>query len=131
MNNHVISTLKIIMNTRGISEYRLSQISGVPQSTINSLFLKNNVPSITTLELLCAGLNLSLVEFFTLMASYDQINPVNPDQLSLHDLMVEEVEIGDYGSPLFHIIETVKKLDATEMLVVKQLLDLIVNKNHT
>lgn len=52
------------MKQRGLSEYKLSQIANVPQSTINSMFNKNNMPSIPTLEALCKGMDITLSEFF-------------------------------------------------------------------
>lgn len=52
------------MKQQHISEYKLSQSSGIPLSTINSLFRKGNSPTIPTLEGLCKGLNITLSEFF-------------------------------------------------------------------
>lgn len=60
----VLKRLKDIMAEKEISEYKLSKLSGVPQSTINSMFRKYNNPSIYTLECLCRGLNISMSEFF-------------------------------------------------------------------
>ena len=51
----VLKRLKTIMQSRDISEYKLAKLSGVPQSTINSMFRKHNNPSIYTLECLCKG----------------------------------------------------------------------------
>ena len=38
--------------------------ANVPQSTINSLFQKNNLPTISTLEALLEALDMTLSEFF-------------------------------------------------------------------
>ncbi|WP_353507232.1 helix-turn-helix domain-containing protein [Thomasclavelia cocleata] len=59
----VLKRLKTIMQSRDISEYKLAKLSGVPQSTINSMFRKYNNPSIYTLECLCKGLDISMSEF--------------------------------------------------------------------
>ena len=60
----ILGKLRHLMEVRGWSAYYLSKQSGVPQSTISSLFAKNNMPSIPTLESLCKAFNISLSEFF-------------------------------------------------------------------
>lgn len=60
----VLKRLKAIMQSKDISEYKLAKLSGVPQSTINSMFRKYNNPTIYTLECLCKGLDISMSEFF-------------------------------------------------------------------
>lgn len=52
------------MKQRGLNERELSQRSGVPKTTINSMFHKKHNPSINTLESLCEGLGITLSEFF-------------------------------------------------------------------
>lgn len=65
----VLKRLNDIMISKKISSYQLSKLSGVPQSTINTMFRKNSSPSIYTLEKLCESLNISLSEFFTTPSS--------------------------------------------------------------
>ncbi len=60
----ILKELKDIMEEKGITEYKLSKLSNVPQSTINSMFNKYNNPSIYTLECLCKGLGITLSQFF-------------------------------------------------------------------
>lgn len=62
------------METRGLTEYKLSQLSSVSQSTINSLYAKNNMPSIPTLEDLCEGLGITMSEFFSMRESEFKID---------------------------------------------------------
>lgn len=50
---------------RGISPNKLGVISGVDPSTITSIFYgKSKNPGITTIKMLCDGLEISLFEFF-------------------------------------------------------------------
>lgn len=69
------------MEARGISENKLSKLSSVSQSTLNSLYAKNNMPSIPTLEDLCEGLGMSMSEFFSIRE---------------HEIRVEESENNMY-----------------------------------
>ena len=49
---------------RGWSEYRLSEESGIAQTTISSWFKKDVYPSIPSLEKICNAYNISLAQFF-------------------------------------------------------------------
>ena len=69
-----LARLRQLMKQRGLSEYKLSQLSGIPPSTINSLFQKGNSPTIPTLEGLCKGLNISLSDFFYEPSTNDNID---------------------------------------------------------
>ncbi len=46
------------------TEYRLSEESGIAQTTISSWFRKNITPSIPSLENICKAFNITLSEFF-------------------------------------------------------------------
>lgn len=61
------TTLKKIMDLleeRQWTIYRLAKESGIPYSSLNSLFQKNNQPTISTLEKICAGFHITMCEFF-------------------------------------------------------------------
>lgn len=49
---------------RNWSEYRLSEESGIAQTTISSWFRKDICPSIPSLEKICKAYNISLSQFF-------------------------------------------------------------------
>ena len=44
--------------------YRLSQMTGVTQTVLSRIIKRENVPTIQTLEKICAALNISLAQFF-------------------------------------------------------------------
>lgn len=49
---------------RGWSEYKLSEESGIAQTTISSWFRKDIYPSIPSLEKICKAYNITLAQFF-------------------------------------------------------------------
>lgn len=61
----VVRRFKNICKERGIAANELANISGVTPSTVYSLFdeKRHNV-SVTTIKILCDGLEISLAEFF-------------------------------------------------------------------
>lgn len=65
VKNAVVQRFKAICTERNIKPNELANLSGVTPSTVYSLFssTRNNV-SITTIKVLCDGLEISLGDFF-------------------------------------------------------------------
>ena len=53
-----------LMDERHWSEYRLASESGLSQSTVANIFNRSTTPSVETLECICAGLGITLSQFF-------------------------------------------------------------------
>lgn len=66
VKNAVVQRFKNLCYERGIATNELANISGVTPSTVYSLFdeKRRNV-SITTIKILCDGLEITLGEFFS------------------------------------------------------------------
>lgn len=63
--NQTLQKINQLMDERGWTYYRLAKESGIPYSSLNSLFLKNNQPTISTLEKICSGFHITMAEFFS------------------------------------------------------------------
>ena len=59
-----LQRLHQLLDERGWSEYRLGKNCRLSNSTIANIYHRNTVPSITTLEAICAGFGISLSQFF-------------------------------------------------------------------
>ncbi len=68
--NRVLQRIKSLMDERQWSLYKLAKESGIPYSSLNSLFQKNNQPTISTLERICNGFHITMSEFFSDSAPY-------------------------------------------------------------
>ena len=57
--------LKRILKERKLTQYQLSQISGVPESTISTI-IKGEIKTVklSTIYDICAGLNVEFTDFF-------------------------------------------------------------------
>lgn len=56
--------LRLLLEERGWTEYRLSKNSGLAETTIGNIFRRNTVPSIPTLEIICKSFGITLAQFF-------------------------------------------------------------------
>ena len=77
----VLKQIKNLCNERNWSLYRLSMESSIPYSTLNNLFRRGNVPSISTLCKICDAFRISLSEFFS--GNNDALSSLNPEQQNL------------------------------------------------
>lgn len=64
MSLDALERIRDLMNERNWTEYRLAKSSGLPQSTISTLFSRNNLPTIPTLEAICGGFGITMSQFF-------------------------------------------------------------------
>ena len=55
---------------RGWTQYRLAKDSGIPQSTLATMFSKGSSPSVDTIEHICDAFDITLVEFFDNTSEY-------------------------------------------------------------
>lgn len=56
--------IKLLLDQRGWTAYRLSKNCGLSENTIRNMLKRNSVPSISTLEAICKGFGITLSEFF-------------------------------------------------------------------
>jgi len=70
----VIKRIDDLMNERNWTDYKLSVESGLSSSTIANIHRRNTVPSIPTIEAICAAFGISLSQFFCEDASFVQLN---------------------------------------------------------
>ena len=62
--NEVLLRIRELLKSNHWSIYKLAKASSVPYSSLNNCFVRNNSPTVATLEKLCDGLNISLSDFF-------------------------------------------------------------------
>ena len=60
-----LERIRELLDQRGWSVNRLAKESGVLQSTLSNLFNRNNDPTISTLESICKGFGITMLQFFT------------------------------------------------------------------
>lgn len=61
---NILDRVTKLREERGWSQNQLAKKSGMAQSTISNLYSRNNEPTFQTIESICKGLGISLLEFF-------------------------------------------------------------------
>jgi transcriptional regulator with XRE-family HTH domain len=97
--------IRLLLEERNWTEYRLAKEAGLPQSTIANLFNRNTVPSITTLEAICKGFEITLAQFF----SEGSIVDLTREQKELFDRWVTLTS--KQKNLVIDIIKNFKKVD--------------------
>lgn len=60
----ILNAITKYREERGWTEYQLAESSGLPQSTISSWYRKNMVPTVVSLEKICAAFHITLSQLF-------------------------------------------------------------------
>jgi transcriptional regulator with XRE-family HTH domain len=60
----LLERIKALRDERGWSNYRLAKEADISENSLNNLFRRNNLPTITTLESICSGFGITLSQFF-------------------------------------------------------------------
>ncbi len=76
--------LRQLLDERGWTEYRLSKVCGLSESTLANIFRRNTLPSISTLEAICKGFGITLSQFF----AEDDMVEMTPEMKDLFDSWV-------------------------------------------
>ena len=76
----VIAKLNKLRLERNLSVYRLSELTGINQSTLANTFSRGTIPSIQNLEIMCTAMGITLAQFF---AEDDEQTPLSKEQKEL------------------------------------------------
>lgn len=91
----VLDKIESLLEERNWTLYRLSERSGISQSTLSNLFKRNNAPTLPTLKAICGAFGVSMADFFAdgkegtiltedqeqLLAAYNQLTAVQKETL--------------------------------------------------
>lgn len=91
--SYIIERIEELCEQKKLSRYRLSQKSGISQSSISTLMNRKSMPTIQTLEKICGGIGITLAQFF----AKDEILDITDEQkqflVMLNDLDEQEKEL--------------------------------------
>lgn len=64
IEKYIADKIASLCEKRDISKYRLSQLSGISQSSLGRIMAQENLPSLISLEKICSALGVTLSQFF-------------------------------------------------------------------
>lgn len=99
----ILERINYLRNKRGWSIYKLSEESGITQSTLANMFSRQTLPSLSTLKQLCDAFGITLSQFF-------------------------EDETNEFSDDEFLIISQYRKLSSNEKDIIKKLLESILSQ---
>lgn len=82
--------IKLLMEEKGWSEYRLAKEAELPQSTISHLFKRNNAPTYPTIEAICRAFGITLAQFFMDKGEPVVLTPEQREVLLLWGTLTDE-----------------------------------------
>lgn len=80
VEDKVFERIEELAQKKHLSLYRLAKDAGMPYSSLNNIMHRRTCPTVSTIEKLCKGLNITLSEFFNF-----QSYPLNDTSLSLEE----------------------------------------------
>lgn len=87
---NVNERIKELCEERGFSYYELAKRSDIPYSTLNTMILKANQPSLSTLRKICNGFDITLLQFFNTTDVPVELSEIQKECLHLFDVLTSE-----------------------------------------
>ena len=106
LEEYIADNMIELCEKRGISKYRLAQMTGIAQSSLGRIMAKESLPSLPTLEKICEALDVTLSQFFCEGDPDDLTQPQSEVLAIWNDLSVQEQEV--VLAMLRGLIETVR-----------------------
>lgn len=76
--------IKKALKAKGWTRYRLSKEGKIPESTLTNIFTRGNCPTLSTLEIICDTLGITLSQFF---AENELIEATDETKILLNEWM--------------------------------------------
>jgi len=81
--NETLIRIKELLQNHHWTLYRLSKESGIPYSSLYSMFNKNTQPTMSTLEKICAAFQIDMTDFFSNLSGFPLKNMYTEEELKI------------------------------------------------
>ena len=79
--DYIADRLVDLCEKRGLTKYRLAQLTGMSQTAIGSIISKESIPTIPTLEKLCSAFGITLAQFFSNEESHPNLTETQREKI--------------------------------------------------
>lgn len=83
--NKILLRIDQLCVEKNISKYKLAQNTGIPYSTITNSFRNDTMPTISTLEKICAGIGITMAQFFSESGQFPNLTEEQQGLLKIWD----------------------------------------------
>lgn len=90
LEDYIPESIVALCKRRGISKYRLAQMTGISQSSIGKIISKDSLPTILTLEKICDALGVTMAQFFSEQESPVYLSEEQGEVLKIWDGLDEK-----------------------------------------
>ncbi len=90
VEEYTLRRIDQLCEKRGLTHYRLAQLSGLPQSSVANLFSRKSCPGIPLLLKLCKTFGISLAQFFAGDAAPPDLTPEQKTLLEIWETLDHE-----------------------------------------
>lgn len=88
--DYISERLMDLCEKRGLTKYRLAQLTGMSQTAIGSIISKESMPTIPTLEKLCDAFGITLAQFFSESENHPNLTVEQKEILTIWDALGAE-----------------------------------------
>lgn len=64
LDDFIATRIEDLCHAHGMTQYRLSQLTGISQTALSKMISKKSLPTVPTLERICSAFQISLAQFF-------------------------------------------------------------------
>ncbi len=94
VEDYIPMRIEELCSNGGITRYQLSRRTGISQSALSDIVKKKNVPTLATIEKICAAFGITIAQFFIQGEHLPDLSGEQKELLLLWDgLKLEEKEI--------------------------------------
>lgn len=88
--NKILMRVETICKQKKVSRYRLAKSTDTPYTTISNAFHNDTMPTISTLEKLCEGLDITMAQFFAEEGEFPNLTDRQRQFLNILSKLPEE-----------------------------------------
>ena len=92
-DNFINERILELCKKKNMSQYELAKRAGITQSSISTLMIRGSQPKISTLQKICAGLDITLAQFFTLDNDFPNLTPEQMKILNMWEALAPKEKV--------------------------------------
>ena len=85
VDDYVAEQIEILCKERGVSKYRLAQLTGMSQTAVGNILSKVSIPTLPTLEKICDAFDITIAQFFAEDGARPNLTDMQNEMMDIWD----------------------------------------------